>query len=149
MPTLAQILIQKDLPTDNTQGNGGTVVRLEKQADMLIADNIKKGGVGPPPGSYSWKWIEFSVKNGYLEDQSDFLIGRPENAARAAGSSEQAKATRRPFTPQDDLILARWVTSCEKAQHSTKGNVIYQELEKKVNHPPKSRHRHKCISFES
>lgn len=102
---------------------------------MLIADNLKKGGIGPPPESYSWKWIDFSVRNGRLEDKNDYLVGRPDGFSREVGSSERAKATRTPFSRQDDLILTKWVMQCEAEGSSVSGGDIYKKLEKKVNHP--------------
>lgn len=109
---------------------------LEKNADMLIADHIKKGGVSPPPGSYSWQWIECSVKNGFLEDKNDYLIGRAEGTSRQIGSSEHAKSTRTPFTQKDDLILTKWVLSRQRAGNSTGGNEIYKELERRARTTP-------------
>lgn len=114
------------------EGNGGEVVALEKNADMLIADHIKKGGVSPPPGSYSWQWIECSVKNGFLQDKSDYLIGRAQDTSRQIGSSEHARSTRTPFTQTDDLILTKWVLASLRAGNSTSGNEIYKELERRV-----------------
>lgn len=106
------------------------MVPLEKQADMLIADNIKRGGAAPPPGSYSWQWIDYSVKNRSLQHKQDYLITAAE--PRAAGSSAPAKGTRTPYTNHDDLILTKFVLAKERAGESTQGNEIFREFERKV-----------------
>lgn len=113
------------------QGNGGEVVPLDKQADMLIADNIKRGGAAPPPGSYTWQWIDYSVKNRFLQPKEDYLITAA-SEPRAVGSSAPAKGTRTPFTNRDDLILTKFVVAQERAGKSTKGTAIFQELARKV-----------------
>ncbi|ROW03648.1 hypothetical protein VPNG_07152 [Cytospora leucostoma] len=115
---------------DLVKGNGGEVVPLEKQADMLIADNIKRGGAAPPPGSYTWQWIDYSVKNGFLQQREDYLITAA-SEPRAVGSSAPAKKTRTPFTNHDDLILTKFVVAQERAGNSTKGTEIFKELERK------------------
>ncbi|KAL1881202.1 hypothetical protein Daus18300_001053 [Diaporthe australafricana] len=115
------------------EGNGGEVVKLEKLADMLIADHVKRGSAAPPPGSYSWRWIEFSIKNGFLQSPDDYRIeGAP---AQAGGTSAPPKGRgkRVPFTKDDDEILTRFVMDHERQGSSTKGNVIFKELEDK--HP--------------
>lgn len=91
---------------------------------MLIADKMKIGGISPPVGAYTYEWIEFSVKNGYLENKDDYMI--------RAQSSGQTKLTRTPFTDKDDLILTKWVLAHERKFHSLQGNHIYQELERRV-----------------
>lgn len=116
--------------TNGAQRNGGEVVPLEKMADMLIADNVKRGGAPPPPGAYTWKWIEFSVRNHSLQPKEDYLITAA--APRAIGSSAPAKATRTPFTNHDDLVLTKFVLAKETSGEGTMGNEIYREFERKV-----------------
>lgn len=96
---------------------------------MLIADNIKKGGVSPPDGSYSWKWIDISVKNGFLEDKSDYLI---RTQVREVGSCQPAKARRNPFTQTDDAILAKWVVSNGRMDEPDSNVEMYKKLERRV-----------------
>lgn len=122
------------------------MVPLEKQADMLIADNIKRGGVGPPPGSYAFKWITFSVKNRFLQPKEDYLITPAE--PRTAGSSVPTKGTRTPFTGKDDLILTKFVLAKEKLSESTQGNEIYKELERRVS-SIHSRQKDCCVCAHS
>ena len=102
------------------------MVPLEKNADYLIADHMRKDA---PPGSYSFKFIEDSVKNGILQIEDRYRIGRDPDAPRPAASSAPTKRTRAPFTTADDAALARWVLS-HSGQRS--GNAIYQDFELKV-----------------
>jgi hypothetical protein len=110
--------------------NGGQVVPLEKQADMLIADPVRKD---VPPGSYSWQFIDFSVGRGRLEDRETHLI-IPGGISRpaGAGASVPAKKSRMAFSAEDDDILTRWVLSKDRQGAYVSGNDIYKELEKKV-----------------
>jgi hypothetical protein len=103
-------------------------VKLDKQADYLIADHARKDS---PAGSYSWKWIEDSVKSGRLLEKSSYVIKPPGSESRPSGSVPQ-KSTRNPFTPEDDAILSKFVTKHERHGLPTAGNVIYQNLEAKV-----------------
>lgn len=114
------------------QNNGGEVVPLEKNADYLIADHMRKDS---PQGSYTWKWIQDSVKNGKLLDLDDYLIhNKPQEQARV-GPSAPGKSTRTPFTKEDDRILMEWVIESERKGGSILGNKIYQALAAKVRPP--------------
>lgn len=118
---------------DLVKGNGGQVVLLEKNADMLIADNIKKGGMSPPVGSYSWQWIETSVKNGFLEDKDDYLIS---TKVRTVGSDRPVKGRRTAFNAEDDFILTKWVMANERnGSLASSGQEMYKEFEKKASDP--------------
>lgn len=110
------------------QNNGGSIVKLDKQADFMIADHAKKDS---PSGSYSWKWIEDSVKHGKLMDKEDYVITTPGHESRPVGSV-QHKSTRNAFTKEDDLLLAKFVAKHEREGTATSGNVIYKQLEAKV-----------------
>ncbi|KAF4461678.1 hypothetical protein FALBO_11510 [Fusarium albosuccineum] len=105
--------------------NGGFVVPLEKQADMLIADHMKEDKA--PPGSYTWKFIEDSIQNGIIQIKDKYRIGPDPDLPRPVGANRAAKSTRTPFTPDDDARLAKWVLSHPSPQS---GNAIYQEYEK-------------------
>ncbi|KAK7931545.1 hypothetical protein PG985_002257 [Apiospora marii] len=110
------------------QNNGGQVVLLEKNADYLIADHLWKD---TPQGSYTWKWIQESVKKGKLLDPDDYLIGsKPQEQARVRPSAP-GKSTRTPYTDEDDRVLMEWVTKRQREGESVLGNKIYQELEVK------------------
>jgi hypothetical protein len=104
-------------------------VPLEKLADIMIADHARKDAV---PGSYSWTWIEKSVKNGKLEDLEAHRAGPSAGTSRPVGSAQPTRNTRTPFTAADDRALALWVTNAERQGLSTKGNDIYQQLERIV-----------------
>lgn len=114
------------------QANGGKIVSLEKQADIMIADHARKDAV---PGSYSWRWIEQSVQKGMLEDLEAHRAGLVAGISRPVGSSQPTRNTRTPFTAADDRALALWVTNAERQGLSTKGNEIYQQLERIVGLP--------------
>ncbi|KAM0426730.1 hypothetical protein ACHAPT_008046 [Fusarium lateritium] len=91
---------------------------------MLIADHARKD---VPPGSYSWKFIEDSVKNGIIQIKDKYRIGPDPDLPRPVGAKHGAKSTRTPFTKVDDANLAKWVLSQTAPQL---GNAIYQDYEK-------------------
>jgi hypothetical protein len=106
------------------QANGGTVVPLENRADILIADHAKPKFA--PPGSYSWKFIEDSVKNGFIQIKDRYLIGLDPDVPRPAGGGGGGlRTTRTPFTDADDAVVAKWVLS----RSNRTGNKIFQDLE--------------------
>ncbi|KAI9650609.1 hypothetical protein NHQ30_000627 [Ciborinia camelliae] len=109
------------------QSNGGEVTKIEKNAEILIADDARKD---TPPGSISWKFIEESTKAGELVDIEKYRCGAPVGAIEKQGSAtaKPAKTTRTPFTTEDDRILTEWVLEAERNGRSTKGNKIYMEL---------------------
>ncbi|KAJ4192601.1 hypothetical protein NW755_003748 [Fusarium falciforme] len=109
---------------DDIKQNGGIVVPLEKHADMLIADHKR---LDAPPGSYSWKFIEDSVRNGIIQIKDKYRIGPDPDLPRPVGAKHGAKTTRTPFTKDDDANLARWVLSQRSQQQQ--GNAIYQQYE--------------------
>ena len=84
------------------QANGGTVVQLEINADMVLVDHARKDC---PVGSISWTWVEQSLKNGTLEDIEDHRAGPVHAPVREVGSTQPTKKTRTKFSPEDDKIL--------------------------------------------
>lgn len=100
---------------------------------MLISDNVKVAGNIPIVGSYMWRWIDDSVKNGFLQDKDDYLIGRREGSTREPVNSRPSKVGRTPFTPRDDLILTKCIMAEERMGSALSGNVIYKALERR--HP--------------
>ncbi|KAI1387208.1 TRF2-interacting telomeric protein/Rap1 C terminal domain-containing protein [Hypoxylon trugodes] len=115
------------------QNNGGKVVPLEKNADYLIADDARKDG---PLGSYSYKFIDESIKAGVLQNLENYLCSsatrQPKTTESQPTSSISAqKTTRRKFTDEDDSILMRWVIKHERQGKHTFGNEIYKSLEAK------------------
>ncbi|KAH9988231.1 TRF2-interacting telomeric protein/Rap1 C terminal domain-containing protein [Xylariaceae sp. FL0662B] len=112
------------------ENNGGKVVPLEKNADYLISDPARKDA---PPGSYSFKFIEDSVEAGALQDFEKYLCNSSEPDSRPVGSTIAARATRTPFTREDDKILTEWVARKEREGAPTYGYEIYKKLAAK--HP--------------
>lgn len=102
---------------------------LEKHADMLISDNVKKAGVCPPPGSYSWKWIDTSHKNGILEDKNDYLI---QTEATLVGISRRTKPQRTPFSTGDDALLTKFVMACESSSKPMTKEQMWRDLARRV-----------------
>jgi hypothetical protein len=101
-------------------------VPLEKDATYMIADHVRKDA---PTGSYSWKFITESVRNGILQLPDRYRIGWTPDMQRPAGSSRPTKRTRTDFTAEDDAALAAHVLSF--AADRT-GNKLYQEFEAMV-----------------
>lgn len=110
------------------QNNGGSIVKLEKQADFMIDDHIKKDA---PQGSYSWKYIEAALKDGRLPAPEDYLI-KSKSSIRHVGTSAPGKSTRTPFTAADDDMLLRWVLKGERRGVALLGNELYKDLERVV-----------------
>lgn len=125
------------------------VVDLEKQANILIWDHMKKNvppgsyvfsvagissqGLSTPLHSYSYKYIESSVRAGKLEDLDHHRIGAPAGTIRPVGSIVTAPKGRRiPFTDADDQLLYNWVKPLANQGLETKGNKVYQDIEATV-----------------
>ncbi|KAK5653311.1 hypothetical protein OQA88_9002 [Cercophora sp. LCS_1] len=104
--------------------NGGQVKPLEKHAQIIIADHVRKDA---PPGSVSWKFIDESIKRGKLCNKDDYIINGQTPASRNVGSTQHTKATRNHFTLQEDGDFARWVLEQERLGRKIGGNTIYQE----------------------
>jgi hypothetical protein len=120
------------------------IVPLEKQADMRIADHARKDA---PAGSYSWKFIDDSLKHGIAQIKDRYAIGPDPHQARPrpVASAGPTRSGRVDFTPEDDAVLVKWVLSHN--QHRT-GNIIYQELENEVSRS-RSQHFHHRLQYPS
>ncbi|KAG5981555.1 hypothetical protein E4U55_002836 [Claviceps digitariae] len=106
--------------------NGGVVVPLEKDAQVLIADHARKDA---PRDSISWKYITDSVAHGFAQLTDRYCILRPADLATSA----RTKLTRSGFTNAEDAALANWVLSHSKDRT---GNQIYKEFaESHPSHP--------------
>ncbi|KAF5668569.1 hypothetical protein FHETE_5260 [Fusarium heterosporum] len=130
---IAQRVPQRSRWIDLVRQNSGTIVQLEKHADMLIADRARRD---TPHGSYSWEFIQDSINNGYIQLKDRYLIGAPPEAPRPVGSGQASKPTRTKFTAQDDARIVKWAL-----QHPTdqKGNKIWKDYEKiNPRHPAQS-----------
>ncbi|KAF2098233.1 hypothetical protein NA57DRAFT_77025 [Rhizodiscina lignyota] len=109
--------------------NGGELVKLEKHADILIADHAKF--FDAPPGSISYKFIDESIRQGTLADveADEFRVGPAKGSSRPAGSARPAKTGRTPFTAEDDRVLWNWIKDYERKGGSLLGNEIYKQLD--------------------
>ncbi|KAF2825368.1 hypothetical protein CC86DRAFT_371062 [Ophiobolus disseminans] len=116
---------------EDIQANGGEIVKLEKQADYMIADHIRKDC---PPGSISYEFVDKSIKEGRLRDPQDHRAGPQLGEAREPGAiNRPVKGGRAPYTADEDIILYIWVRDCVANGGSASGNEIYKQLEAK--HP--------------
>lgn len=113
---------------ERIRANGGRIVRLESQADYIIADHVRNDC---PPTSLSYTFIEAAISTGALPDINHHRAGPAPGIVRTAGSTVAApKATRTAFTVQDDRDLWNWVHHYKSlGAHAVKGNEIYKQLE--------------------
>ncbi|KAI4097887.1 MAG: hypothetical protein LQ344_000159 [Seirophora lacunosa] len=126
---LSQKVPQRKRFIDQVKANGGEITPLEKEAEVKIVDHAKKEQF---PGTYSYQYIEFSVRNGALEDLETHAVGPPSGSHRTVGSIIQPpKSSRTKFTDEDDRFLVNWVVSFEQRGGATAGNEIYKQLEAK------------------
>ncbi|CZR52419.1 uncharacterized protein PAC_02296 [Phialocephala subalpina] len=124
--------LMQRIPTRNrwkdlVVANGGEIVPLEKQADIVIADHARKDS---PEDSISWTFIESSIKKGDLEDIENHRAGPATRVVRQVGSAAPTRQGRTKFTAEDDRILMKWCAKAERQGKSLKGNDLYQDLEK-------------------
>lgn len=120
---------------DSVVSNGGTVVPLEKNADVLIWDTIKLEQA--PRGAITWRWIKDSIAAGELLDKEDYSTDtRPaapnRSAPRPQGALKTVSSSRVPYTAEDDIILWNWVKHYERLGFKIRGNEIYDKLEEQV-----------------
>ena len=110
--------------------NGGQVVPLEKQADYVIGDHVRRDS---PPGSISYTFIEQSIRDGKLAKPEDHPAGSAERVVREAGSiARPARKGKVPFTAEDDRVLYTWVQECQAKGGRVLGNAIFIQLEELV-----------------
>lgn len=102
---------------------------MDKQADIIIADHARKDS---PAGSFSWTYIDESVKKGRLEDIENHRAGPVERQIREVGSAQPSRTGRTPFTPEDDRVLMDWCDRAERRGIPMGGNEIFKQLEQKV-----------------
>lgn len=112
---------------ENVKANGGEVVQLEKQADILLVDHKRKNAA---PGTHSYKYVELSIRNGRLENLEDHVVGGTSRTDRPVGSVTMApKGGRNNYTEAEDQLLWNWLKPLEDAGAATAGNEIYKQLE--------------------
>ncbi|KAL8800103.1 MAG: hypothetical protein Q9182_005415 [Xanthomendoza sp. 2 TL-2023] len=124
---LSQRVPQRRRFIEEVEANGGLITPLEKEAAIKIVDHARKEQL---PGTYSYKYIEDSVRNGALQDLDQYVVGPPIGTIRTVGSIVQpAKSGRTKFSTEDDQALVNWVIGVEQRGGSTNGNEIYKQLE--------------------
>ena len=134
---LVQRLPSRSRFISDIEANGGRIVRIEKQADYLVADHLRHDA---PPGSVSYKFLEVALKDGIIPSEDDYMAGARRGTQGPAGSpqgpvgstSAPGKSTRTPFTAEDDRVLYEWVRSFEAEGGAVKGNEIYKQLAARV-----------------
>ena len=125
---LSRQIPQRSRFITDIEANGGEVVPLEKQADIQLADHARKNAA---PNTYSYKYIELSVRNCSLEELENHTLGEPSRASRPVGSIVTApKGSRNPFTEADDQTLWDWVKPLADLGGAISGNEIYKSLER-------------------
>ncbi|MCJ1380294.1 hypothetical protein MMC17_003397 [Xylographa soralifera] len=111
---------------EQVKANGGEVVSLEKFADLKIVDHLRQDNA---PGTYSYQYIERSIRNGALEDLDDHHAGPSRDSIRPAGAvGRPTKGTRTPFTADDDQVIYDLVDETERKGGAISGNEIYKQL---------------------
>ncbi|EMC99442.1 hypothetical protein BAUCODRAFT_571495 [Baudoinia panamericana UAMH 10762] len=123
---LVQRLPLRSTYIDKIQANGGRVVKLEQQADHIVADHVRKDC---PPGSISYTFIDAAITNAQLPDPDQHRAGPIVGAVREVGSGFPGKQTKTPFTGEDDRVLWQWVERAKAQGGRVKGNEIYKQLE--------------------
>jgi hypothetical protein len=130
-----KFFITQRVPSRNSfirkiENNGGDIVRLEAQADHIIADHLKARD--NPPGAISWRYIDESIARGALQnaENADYQCGPPQGDVRPAASTAPTRGTRVDFTAEDDAILYDWVDSARRQNIAgLQGNQLYKQLE--------------------
>ncbi|OQD95955.1 hypothetical protein PENSOL_c018G01893 [Penicillium solitum] len=104
---------------------GGTVVLMEKDADVKLVDHTRKD---LPSDTFSYQYVERSINKGRLEDLEAHRAGP--SAPRPMGASNiPTKSTRAFFTLKEDQILFDWVEHFgQEPGAPVQGNIIYQDL---------------------
>lgn len=118
--------------------HGGVVVMLESQADIIIADHMRRDA---PAGAISYTFLDHAIKHGELPDKAAHMAAKPHTSAGmptgSAGlppsmrTSAPVRGHRTPYTHDDDVLLYKWVMKFQ-TRWSAHGLAIYKELEKVV-----------------
>ncbi|KAE8360655.1 TRF2-interacting telomeric protein/Rap1 C terminal domain-containing protein [Aspergillus caelatus] len=122
---LSHNIPQRSRFKDLIQQYGGVVRLHEKDADIKLVDHARKN---LPPGTYSYRYVEWSVRNGKLEELEDHRAGP--SAARPVGATNiPTRSCPTPYTLEDDQWLWDQMAPYEKDPKAfVGGNKIYQEL---------------------
>ncbi len=98
------------------------MVSLDTQADFLIYDHLRKDAPSGPKVC-SYKFIDDSIKAGILQDREKYSCHH---------ATHPKKATKTNYTPEEDLLIQKFVTQKEREGQSIGGNAIYKEFGAKV-----------------
>lgn len=129
--------------------NGGEIRPLEKNADIRIADHVRRSQNAP--GTVSYEWIDKSIEAATLLDLEDFPAGPSEAAPRpvGAGTLRPAKASRNPYSADDDAFLRAEMTVAERRGVSLRGNELFKQIEAKNSRHPWQSWRDRWIKYVS
>ena len=108
---------------------------------MLIADRARPKMA--PPNSFTWQYIEDSLKSGVLQDMGNYRIHSVSSShaspmarttGNVVGGSRPNKTTRTPYTQADDEFLLQWVAKAQQRGMALLGKKIYEQLATVVCH---------------
>ncbi|KAJ5168675.1 uncharacterized protein N7482_004269 [Penicillium canariense] len=135
---MSRAIPQRTQLKDKIEQHGGSVVLLEKDADVILVDHMKKN-ITHPANALSYQYVEQSIRRGRLEDPESHRVGA--SAPRPMGASNiPQKSTRRSYTLKDDQIVFDWLYPWEQeAGAPTHGNQIYQALAERGGFPRKKK----------
>ncbi|KIW95910.1 uncharacterized protein Z519_02976 [Cladophialophora bantiana CBS 173.52] len=123
----SHVIPQRQRMIQNARLNGAVIVNRDTDADVRLVDHLKKNNA---PGTYSYRYVELSLRNGRLENLADHAVGAPSRVSRPVGSTLTApKSGRTPFTPEDDRFLWDWMKPFIDRGGAWKGNEIYKQME--------------------
>ncbi|KAH1434645.1 hypothetical protein KXX32_009849 [Aspergillus fumigatus] len=127
---LSQNVPQRSRFKELIEANGGIVRLQEKDADIKLVDHTRKN---LPSDTYSFKFVEDSVRRGELADLEAYRAGP--SAPRPVGATHiSTRAHKIAYSIQDDQLLWDWVQAYEKDPRAPiSGNLIYKQLAEK--HP--------------
>ncbi|PYI33156.1 hypothetical protein BP00DRAFT_434768 [Aspergillus indologenus CBS 114.80] len=105
--------------------HGGHIRLFEKDAEIKIVDHKRRN---LPPDTYSFKFIEDSIRKGRMQNLEPYRAG-PSEARPVGASYIPTRNHKVPYTVADDQCLWDWMQKYERdSTASISGNKIYQEL---------------------
>lgn len=106
--------------------HGGTVTIHENEAGMRIHDHLRPSA---PVGTYSYTFIDQSIKDGVLADKEQHHAGQAPDVVRQPGDVTQpTRKGKVPYTKEEDCLLYDWLTKHLRSGGTDGGNAIYQEI---------------------
>lgn len=111
---------------DDIVKHGGTVSVLESEADMKIHDHLR---VTTPAGTYSYTFIDQSIRDGVLANKDQHRAGQARSVVRQPGDITQpTRRSKVAYTKEDDCLLHDWMTEHLNSGGADGGNKIYQAI---------------------